>query len=97
MSFLHRAEFNISRKKLEIMGPSGLQTVTGFSVIGKSPSVPRFRRNIIRLAVWNLGRIDVTDPRDLKVRKSVEGRIRYLRATNPGSEIRLNKQLSRHL
>ena len=95
--FLHQAGFNISRKKLEIMGPSGLQAVTGFSVNGKSPSVPRFRRDMIRLAVWNLGRIDVTDPRYLKVRKSVEGRIRYLRATNPGSKIRLDKQLSRHL
>ena len=78
VSFLHQAGFNISRKKLEIMGPSGLQAVTGFSVNGKSPSVPRFRRDMIRLAVWNLGRIDVTDPRYLKVRKSVEGRIRYL-------------------
>jgi RNA-directed DNA polymerase len=84
---------NLSRKsKLKIMPQSGPQLVTGLTVNGANPSVPRGYRGAVRSAIHQLPQLPPGAKRDGAV-ASIRGKIRYVAGFNPGAARRLSSLL----
>ncbi len=80
-------------RKLRIMPSSGPQWITGLNVNSKDgPSIPLAVRHRVRAAIFQLDSL----PPDqiIKAIRSIEGRIRYVSQFNPGSGLRLTRQLN---
>lgn len=83
----------ISRKdKLRIMPRSMPQKITGLLVNGEQPSIPKDRRDQVRAAIHEFGRMSAGPIRD-KALRSIRGRIAYVRQFNAGNAARLERQL----
>ena len=84
--------FRVSRKKLEVIGPSRLKEVTGLAVNPtpkRGPSVSRRRVANIRAAVRQLLDFEQGSPQFETELRRVDGRIRHVAQTNPGTARRL--------
>ena len=85
------------KRKLRITPRSRRQEVTGLTVNALSgPSVSRSKRDRIRAAIHELGRIQEQHDFETELR-SVRGRLNHLRQFNPGSARRFQRQLDRVL
>ena len=90
---LSKRQLAISRKdKLKIMPRSGTQEVTGLLVNAKKPSLSKKRRDRVRAAVHQL-RQETEGGEHRRAKLSVLGRINYVKQHNPGTAVRLDKQL----
>lgn len=92
---LSKLGLNIGRGngKLRFMPASQRQEITGLTVNSLSgPSVPKSRRNSVRAAIHQLAQLR---PAEFRTElQSVRGRINYVSQFNPGSGVRLKRQLS---
>jgi RNA-directed DNA polymerase len=83
----------IAKSKLKITHAGNPQEVTGLGVNSKiGPSVSRSYRSDVRRAIFNLSRI-ANDAELLKAKRSIRGKIQYVRQFNPGSARRLEAYL----
>lgn len=89
--------FRTSRRKLLIQPRWRLQEVTGFSVNGRNPGVPRQKIDAVRAAIHQLR--DVGDERERfdGALRSIEGRIRYVEKYRASAGRRLRKLLEAEL
>ena len=74
------------------MPRSAPQKITGLLVNGTKPSIPKERRDQVRAAIREFALMGNGSLRD-KALRSIRGRIAYVRQFNPGSAVRLEKQL----
>ena len=91
---LHREGFSVRHKKTFNAGPRRAHTVTGYNVNGSRPSVPKAYRMRVRASVHHL--IIATQRGEITKQavESLKGRLAYVRKSNPGTAIRLEKQLA---
>ncbi len=85
---IHRAKKDRKVSKLQIIGRSSRQEVTGLVVNGSKPSIAKVRRDKVRAAIHQL-----TSAEDPSQARSIAGRIEHVRRYNPGSAKRLTRQL----
>ena len=90
---LHREGFSVRHKKTFNAGPGRAHIVTGYNVNGSRPSVPKSYRMRVRARVHHLivatQRGEVTK----QILESVKGYLAYIRKSNPGTAVRLERQL----
>ena len=91
---LHREGFSVRHKKTFNAGPGRAHIVTGYNVNGSRPSVPKSYRMRVRARVHHLivatQRGEVTK----QILESVKGHLAYVRKSNPGPAVRLERQLA---
>lgn len=79
-----------------IMGPTRQQLLTGYHANCKrGPSVPRKKRNNVRVAIRALRHLDPASEAHAKALARVEGKINFIQLTNPGSATALRRYLER--
>lgn len=84
------------REKLRVQGAAELQVVTGYGVNNKRvPSVPREHRDRVAAGVHELRMKRLRGSASPELEKSVQGRIAYVRQTNPGTATRLQRRLNK--
>ena len=92
---LIREGFSVRHRKTFNAGPGRAHVVTGYNVNGRVPSVPKPYRMRVRARVHHLilaaERGEVTK----QMMESVSGSLAYVRRTNPGDALRLERQLAK--
>ena len=90
---LRREGYSVRHKKTFNAGPGLAHVVTGYNVNGRQPSVPKSYRMKVRARVHHL--IVATQRGEVTKRmvESVKGHLAYVRKSNPGTTVRLERQL----
>ena len=91
---LHREGFSVRHKKTSNAGPGRAHIVTGYNVNGGLPSVPKWYRMRVRARVHHLIVASQRGEVTKQMVESVKGHLAYIRKSNPGTTIRLERQLA---
>ena len=87
--------YSTRHKKTFNVGPGRAHNVTGYNVNGRQPSVPKLHRMKVRARVHHLILATQRGETTTKqIMESVKGHLAYIRRSNPGTAVRLEKQLA---
>ena len=84
----------VRHRKTYCVGPRDAHLVTGYNVNGSYPSVPKRHRAKVRAVVHRLITARQNSESTAHIEESVIGHLEYLRRTNPGTVVRLERKLA---
>ena len=91
---LRREGYSTRHKKTFNVGAGRAHNVTGYNVNGRQPSVPKSHRMNVRARVHHLILATQRGDTTKQMMESVKGHLAYIRRTNPGTAVRLERQLA---
>ena len=94
VSALRQQGLAVRHRKTYCAGSQNAHLVTGYNVNGSYPSVPKRHRAKVRAAVHRLIVARQSGESTAHRKEAVKGHLEYLRKTNPGTVVRLERELA---